>query len=114
MLVNLIKKSCLWGGIVLGIVVTTSTQASTQRWKVSTGNDHIFVGGTVHILPASEFPLPKEFEQAYQQADSIVLETKLPDKDDAAMQAKMMKYMLYGDGKKLSDTLSKKTQQTQW
>ncbi len=110
MLVNLIKKSCLWGSIVLGIVVTTSTQASTSVWKVSKGNDHIFVGGTVHILPDSEFPLPKEFEQAYQQADSLVLETKLPNKDDAAMQAKMMKYMLYSDGEKVGDSLSEKTQ----
>ncbi len=111
MLVNLIKNTCLWAGIVLSLIVASGAQASTSVWKVSKGDDHIFVGGTVHILPDSEFPLPKEFEQAYQQADSIVLETKLPDKDDAVMQAKMMKYMLYSDGKKVSDVLSKETLQ---
>jgi uncharacterized protein YbaP (TraB family) len=80
-------------------------------WKVSKGNDHIYIGGTVHILPASEFPLPKEFAQAYKKSDSIVLETKLPDSTDTDFQMKMMQQMAYGDGKKITDFLSTRTHQ---
>ena len=92
-------------------LVSLSALAESSVWKVSKGNDHIFIGGTVHILPASEFPLPVEFEQAYKQSDSIVLETKLPDANDSAFQMKMMQQMAYGKGKTIGDFLSAKTKQ---
>ncbi|PKI17726.1 TraB/GumN family protein [Colwellia sp. 12G3] len=86
-------------------------QAQSSVWKVSKGNDHIFIGGTVHILPASEFPLPKEFDEAYKKSDSIVLETKLPDASDADFQMKMMQQMAYGNGETIGDFISAKTKQ---
>lgn len=91
--------------------VSLTAHAQSSVWKVSKGNDHIFIGGTVHILPPSEFPLPKEFEQAYKESDSIVLEAKLPDASDAEFQMSMMQQMTYGNGKTISNFLTPKTQQ---
>lgn len=91
--------------------VSLTVQAESSVWKVSKGNDHIFIGGTVHILPPSEFPLPKEFEQAYKESDSLVLEAKLPEASDADFQMKMMRQMTYNNGKTISSFLSTKTQQ---
>ncbi|WP_057832864.1 TraB/GumN family protein [Colwellia sp. TT2012] len=92
-------------------LVSLTALAESSVWKVSKGNDHIFIGGTVHILPPSEFPLPAEFSQAYKQSDSIVLETKLPDANDSEFQLKMMQKMAYGNGKTIGDFISAKTQQ---
>lgn len=91
--------------------VSLTAHAQSSVWKVSKGNDYIFIGGTVHILPPSEFPLPKEFDQAYKQSDSIVLEAKLPDASDAEFQLNMMQQMTYSNGKTISSLLSTKTQQ---
>ncbi|TWX70816.1 TraB/GumN family protein [Colwellia demingiae] len=91
--------------------VSLTAQAQSSVWKVSKGNDYIFIGGTVHILPPSEFPLPKEFDEAYKQSDSIVLEAKLPDGSDAGFQLNMMQQMTYSNGKTISSFLSTKTQQ---
>lgn len=91
--------------------VSLTAHAQSSVWKVSKGNDYIFIGGTVHILPPSEFPLPKEFDQAYKQSDSIVLEAKLPDASDAEFQLNMMQQMTYSNGKTISSFLSTKTQQ---
>jgi uncharacterized protein len=91
--------------------VSLTVQAESSVWKVSKGNDHVFIGGTVHILPTSEFPLPKEFEQAYKESDSLVLEAKLPEASDADFQMKMMRQMTYNNGKTISSFLSTKTQQ---
>ena len=66
--------------------ISFTAQAQSSVWKVSKGNDHIFIGGTVHILPPSEFPLPTEFAVAYNKSDSIVLEAKLPDASDTNFQ----------------------------
>ncbi|ALO36204.1 conjugative transfer protein GumN [Colwellia sp. MT41] len=92
-------------------LVSLTALAESSVWKISKGNDHIFIGGTVHILPPSEFPLPVEFDKAYKQSDSIVLETKLPDVSDIDFQMKMMQQMAYGNGKTIRDFISAKTQQ---
>lgn len=96
--------------IVFGLASLTA-QAQSSVWKVSKGNDHIFIGGTVHILPASEFPLPKEFDQAYKQSDSIVLEAKLPDASDTDFHINMMKQMAYSNGNTIGDFISANTKQ---
>jgi len=95
--------------LLLSSISSFTALAESSVWKVSKGNDHIYIGGTVHILPASEFPLPKEFEQAYKKSDAIVLETKLPDANDSAFQMKMMQQMAYSDGKTIADVLSVNT-----
>lgn len=92
-------------------VVSLTAQAQSSVWKVSKGNDHLFIGGTVHILPPSEFPLPEEFQQAYKESDCIVLEAKLADASDADFQMNMMRQMTYANGKTISGFLTAKTQQ---
>lgn len=92
-------------------IFSQQVTAESSVWKVSKGNDHVYIGGTVHILPASEFPLPQEFTTAYKNTDTIVLETKLPDPTDQAFQAKMMAQVSYKNGKNLADVLTKETYQ---
>jgi len=108
-----IRRNGLYFAVVLFVTsfISVNALAESSVWKVSKGGDHIFIGGTVHILPATEFPLPKEFDIAYKQSDSIVLETKLPDANDTAFQMQMMQQMAYKEGKKITDFLSKRTQQ---
>ena len=84
-------------------------QADSSVWKVSKDSDYIYLAGTVHILPPSEFPLPKEFDIAYANTDAVILETELPAEGDTAFQAKMMKIMTYSQEKTLRDYVSKKT-----
>lgn len=88
------------------LLLPAHAMAASSVWKVSKGNDHLYLGGTVHILPASEFPLPAEFEQAYQQADTLVLEAEMPDPTDQKAAMAMMQQLSYGAGEKLSKKLS--------
>jgi len=110
MIKNTSKYLFLATALLMSLTSVTAL-AKSSVWKVSKGNDHIYIGGTVHILPASEFPLPTEFNEAYNKSDSIVLETKLPDAGDTAFQMKMMQKMSYGNGKTIGDFLSKRTHQ---
>jgi len=106
---SILKYVVMGTSLLLSSISSFTALAESSVWKVSKGNDHIYIGGTVHILPASEFPLPKEFEQAYKKSDAIVLETKLPDANDSAFQMKMMQQMAYSDGKTIADVLSVNT-----
>jgi len=85
--------------------------AKSSVWKISKGNDFIYIAGTVHILPPSAFPLPKEFNQAYKATTSLVFETKLPDESDMNAQVQMMQAMMYNNGQSLKSVLSKRTYQ---
>jgi uncharacterized protein YbaP (TraB family) len=106
---NVVKKSTIVAILLTSFIYATTAFAQTSVWKVSKGNDYIYLAGTVHILPASELPLPTEFTDAYRNSDAIVLETKLPDPTDSNFQIKMIQKMSYQNGKKLSDVLSKRT-----
>ena len=97
----------------LGLFANTAFAADTDTdhssvWKVSKGEDTVYVGGTIHILPITEFPLPSQFMTAYEQSDTVILEAKLPDPTDAAAQQKMMAAAAY-EGKSLKDTISPET-----
>lgn len=102
----------LFAGAILFVasIVSKPSYAESSVWQVSKGGDHIYIGGTVHILPPSEFPLPEEFNQAYQKSDAIFLETKLPDQNDSAFQMKMMQQVSYPNGKTIADAISTSTE----
>lgn len=80
--------------------------ATTSLWQVSKNGDSIYLGGTVHVLPPSEFPLPKGFEQAYQNANVLMLEAQMPDANDPAAQLAMMQKLTYPAGQNLKTQLS--------
>lgn len=102
---TLVTRCC--GAFLLGsALLSTSVLAQSSVWKVSKGDDYLYIGGTVHLLPPSAFPLPPEFEQAYNATDTLVLEAKMPAPDDTAAQTAMIQAMAYSDGRSLSKVLS--------
>ena len=101
---SIVKAIC--AGAAITLACSGAAQAQTAMWKVSKGKDYVYIGGTVHLLPESAFPLPAEFETAYQATDTLVLETTLPDPADTEAQMAMLKAMTYSDGRTLSGVLS--------
>ncbi len=78
-------------------------------WKVSKGEHHIYILGSLHLLRKDNYPLSESFDMAYEESDNIVFEVdpgvlKLPE------TTKMMlsKATLEGD-KTLKSTLSDKS-----
>ncbi len=80
--------------------------AKSFVWKVSRGTQQLYLGGTVHLLPANEFPLPAEFEEAYQRSSKLVFEVDIGLAADLDMASKAMGFTLYNDGRNLNSVLS--------
>ncbi|MFW5444357.1 MAG: TraB/GumN family protein [Methylococcaceae bacterium] len=97
--------------ILLCLVIPFYTAADTSLWKVSKGNSELYIGGTIHLLSASDYPLPVEFEQAYKQAQTIVFETDLTAMVQPDVQQKMIQRLMYHNGKVLKDDLRAETYQ---
>lgn len=97
--------------VLVSSLLTLSLPASAKSslWKVSKGNSHLFIGGTIHMLSKSDFPLPAEFEKIYNQSEQLVFETDMTKLQDPATQMKMMKSISYQDGTTLKDHLKPET-----
>ncbi len=100
---------------LLLIVILWSTAysaiAESFVWKVSKGSDQLFLGGTIHLLSKQDYPLPPEFELAYQQSQLLVFEIEPDLATSQEAQQKFLEYALYSDGTTLSDVLDKPTYQ---
>ncbi len=97
-------------GLFCAIFTNMAVQAQDSSvWKVSKGEDSVLIGGSVHILPVSEFPLPEQFDRAYQIADSLVFETRIPDPTDFKAQQQMMAAMAYPQQDSLLNHISEQT-----
>lgn len=67
---------CVW--LLLSIVVLPlSAHARAPVWEVTAGDNTLYVGGTIHMLAAKDYPLPIAFDTAYLQAEKLVLELDL-------------------------------------
>ncbi len=86
-----------------------SLYSETSVWRVSQGANQLFIGGTIHILGAADYPLPAEFDRAYQRSDLLVLETDMEKLQDPDFQRVMMRALSYSDGRNLKSVLSAKT-----
>lgn len=49
--------------------------SETAMWIVSDGVNELYLGGTIHILQDSDYPLPPAFSIAYEKAETVIFET---------------------------------------
>lgn len=55
--------------------VSFRERGTTSLWRVSHGENEIFLGGTIHILNIEDFPLPDQFREALFQSSVLYTET---------------------------------------
>ncbi|NBB79445.1 MAG: TraB/GumN family protein [Verrucomicrobia bacterium] len=97
-------RSPLLSLLFVSLIPCLSAQSSV--WKVTKGSNEVYLGGTCHILRASDFPLPPEFDLAYAQADTLVFEIDPSEMESPAFAARLMAESVYRDGRTLKTVLS--------
>ncbi|KTF14097.1 TraB/GumN family protein [Pseudoalteromonas sp. H105] len=102
---NFTKKLVSASALLGCSFIANSAHAQSSVWQISKGNDSLFIGGTVHILPKAEMPLPAEFGHAYEQADTIIFEAPVPDPADTNAQMQMLGALSYTNNETLSQKL---------
>jgi uncharacterized protein YbaP (TraB family) len=105
-----LKKALKVALITLGLL-SSDAFAESSVWKVSRGAHTLYLGGTCHLLRPGDYPLPSEFEQAYQAADTLVFEVAPDELQDAAFAMQMMAASHYQDGRTLKSVLNEATYQ---
>lgn len=83
--------------------------AETSLWRISKGNNALIIGGTMHLLSKSDYPLPDEFEQAFREIDTLVLEADLGALSSPKVQVQMVSSLMYTDGTNIKSKIKPKT-----
>lgn len=89
-------------------LLSVSASAETSLYEITKGDQKIYLGGTIHVLRSSDYPLPAEFEQAYENANILVLETDMKKASSPEFGQQMAQAFMYRDGKNLSQDLQPK------
>tara|TARA_B110000208_G_scaffold35633_1_gene47161 strand:- start:955 stop:1806 length:852 start_codon:yes stop_codon:yes gene_type:complete len=93
---------CLFSTCVLSSIAS----ADSSVWLVQAEDHTVYLGGTVHLLRAADYPLPDEYGEAYAASASLVFETDLSSMSDLSVQAKLLQQLRYDDGESLKTVLN--------
>jgi len=86
--------------------VAPGVWADAPVWRVTDGESAVYLGGTVHLLRPEDYPLPEEFDQAYEGSSELFFETDISSMNDLSVQAQMLQQFTYSGGRTLKDVLS--------
>ena len=107
-LMQLIAGTTLSAGLT---TIATDASADAMVWKVSNKDGELYLGGTIHMLRATDYPLKPEYDIAFKDSDVVVFETDIEAAMDMGFQQKMMMRMSLAPGKTLKDVLQPATYQ---
>ncbi len=90
----------------LFVLISVSSWAQTSVWIVKSGNTAVYLAGSIHMLRASDHPLPAEFFRAYENSRQIIFETSPGEMEKTENMEKFMRASVYNDGTTLRDHIS--------
>lgn len=96
---------------VLFAAFSLTGYASSSVWKVTYQNQHLYLGGTVHLLAKSDYPLPTQFDTAYKHSTKLVLEADTSSMQEPSAQQAMMQQAMYPSGETIQSKLTPETYQ---
>ncbi|WP_421131863.1 TraB/GumN family protein [Alteromonas sp. A079] len=78
-------------------------------YKVSGNGNTLYLGGTLHLLSANDYPLPVAYQTAYALSDIVTFETDMLAINSPHFAQKMVSQMSYRDGASLRQRVSPAT-----
>ncbi|MBU8920728.1 MAG: TraB/GumN family protein [Bacteroidales bacterium] len=93
----------------LSIGAYSTASAEGFVWKVRKDKSVVYLGGTIHMLRGSDYPLPTEYDKAYEDSEILVFETDMDELQSPDTQVRIMSEAMLPDGQGLDDLLSEST-----
>lgn len=92
-----------------GETETVQTGGRGFMWEVESNGNTVYLVGSMHIADESFYPLRKEFEEAFAEADYLGVEIDISKAADEAQQKIVLDLGSYQDGTSLKDHISSET-----
>lgn len=89
--------------------VSLPSQASSPVWKVSKGDNYLYLGATIHMLGQNDYPLPDAFDKAYKDSSRLVFEADFQKLQSPEYSKFFMKKLMYPGNKTIKSVLDENT-----
>jgi uncharacterized protein len=110
-------KSAVWGVIAVSIFLTPalaraqgnlkqSTNALHCLWKAEGASNVVYLLGSIHLLQATNYPLPAVIVSAFSNSQIAVFEADIDKMEEPAEQMAMMSKIMLPQGETLQQNLS--------
>jgi uncharacterized protein len=83
--------------------------AAAPVWKISRGDSHVYLGGTIHLLSKEDYPLPQAFDRAYSQSAKVVFEIDIEQAKTPQFAQKLLLGNMYAGDDDLTKHLKPET-----
>jgi uncharacterized protein len=91
---------------LLVILLASEARAESSIWVVTSPTSTVYLAGSFHILRSSDYPLPPEFEAAYQRSTRIVFEVPPGQMEQPEVHTRLALMAVYEDGSTLQQHLT--------
>ena len=85
--------------------------ADSPVWKIEPTQGSLYLAGTIHVLRASDYPLPQAFDKAYAEAELLAFETDIMAGQSPDFSRQVMQVMALPAGTSLEQLLKPETLQ---
>lgn len=95
-------------GAFIVLAPFAAAHADSFVWRISDGDNNVYLAGSVHLLPSDAYPLPEPFGQAFSDAEVVAFETDIDRLESSKVQTRLYHAARYdqgGLGQHLSDRL---------
>jgi uncharacterized protein YbaP (TraB family) len=83
--------------------------SKSTLWKVQGDHNHVYLLGSIHVLPKKAYPLKPALEHAFDDAQQIVFEIDLTRFTKKSFKEEFSRTAIYPTGQSLSKNLSPQT-----
>ena len=94
--------------IIAIVLFPITLYAESSVWKLDSDSGSFYLAGSCHVLRKSDYPLPEEFESAYENADQVIFETDIDGLMSPDNQLLLIGKGMYTGDDTLEKKLSKK------
>jgi len=97
-----------WIAALLSLALVGPALAEAPRpllWKVSDGDNSIYLLGSFHLLKSTDYPLAASTDAAFDDAEKVVFELSPAEMADPAGAARMAQAAMRADGSTLQQSL---------
>ena len=56
------------------LLLVANEGRSACVWKVTSGTNVLYLGGSIHVLKGTDYPLPRAYNRAFDASDRLVCE----------------------------------------
>jgi uncharacterized protein YbaP (TraB family) len=96
--------ACLAAG---GGAVAKDPGHPISMWQIDGSNNRIYLLGSVHVLREQDHPIPTAIEEAYQDAEVLIMEVDIDDLDPIEMAGLVNELGVISDGTSLRDYMGR-------